>query len=273
MTVFFNVSFLFVCLVTLVRVLEPWVVRRVSARREATEAELAEMTLWVSQMPAWRVSAIKTAGKLSAALVMIVLCIGLGFPLFLESAVFYQHWPDFVVQLPANGIGFLIGLIPAILMAGLSADYLVTKLAQLIAQVFVPGRASLLVRFMKTDGDFGQQSMPFFLRAVRRDWIFALGLYACSIALIYSSSEVLTETHFHQRSIFAWNNQTIPHEQLLYLLDEPSGQLEIRAKGSDEIIESVDLLADSEATMHRTLESIRQRTTATLVQQGSSTRQ
>jgi hypothetical protein len=266
METYFNTVFAFVCLVVLIQFFEPWVLQLFSTRLTLTDDELGEVVGTANSIPHRKRGWIHAAGALTAIAIMLPIVLGLVFPLFMPSGTFYQHWSDFVLQLPTWI--WLLGLLPGILLAGLVGNYIATKLARLVAMPFMSTRSSRFLEFMGSGSyDADGNYRPYRdIRSVHRYTMFAmLGLYLITVALIYMTADVLTTTHYHQRSIIPWLNQQVPHEQLIYTVDEDSGQLEITFADNRSVLKSVFLLGNSELTMQQTLADIDDKTTATLI--------
>jgi len=265
---YFNTVIIIVCFIVFIQFLEPWILQFFSTELNLSDHDMEHMVETVNKMSQKKLTLIHSVGTLIAVAIMMLIVIGLMFPLVLTTGSFYQHWPDFVLHFPS--LIWLLGLIPGILLAGLVGNYIATKLARLLALPFMSIRSSRFLEFMgsgsvRSDGSYVVEGKT---RSFQRyTTLIMLGLYLLTLMLFYLTADVLTTTHYHQRGIIPWSNQKIPHEQLAYAVDKDSGHLEVSFSNNGKLLKSIDLLDDSEAAMKKTLTKIQDKTTATLVYQ------
>lgn len=245
---------------TLSAKLAPKLIALIGKRLPLSQENAREIEATLNDMGPKKVQAIHNWGTLLTLPMAGAMGVIIGWPFMFPERTIFAAWDGIVVSMP--NWTWLLALLPIFMLAGISGSAVAIAFTRVLHSIRWPGQSSRYLSYLGEATSHGKDGFKVevdYVSLSRIVFVASLPLYAITLGIYYLSSDIVTDTHYHKRSILPFLNQAVDHDDLVYVYntnEKRGGDLQLLWAKDDTPFLSRYLRGGSAIQAERTVETI-----------------
>ena len=222
--------------------------------------QACEIETTLNEMGPKKVQSIHNWGTLCTLPIVAVMGVIFGWPFMFPEQTMFAGWDSIAISMP-NWTWFL-GILPMFMLAGISGSAVAIAFTRGLHRIRWPSQSTRYLNYLGEATSHGKDGFKVevdYVSFSRIIFVISLALYAITLGVYYLSSDIVTQTHYHKRSILPFLNQAVDHDDLVYVYntsEKRGGDLQLLWEKDDTLFLNRYLQGNGEAQANRIVKAI-----------------